>query len=526
MRNQILHSIKNNWYEEILPGIKMKDFFKQIYTVFSILSALKVDHSYKVGLFGERSFNWIAIYIATLLKGCSLVVVPHGMSKREVKHYLNVTEVNYLFIDSKRKKCVNLQSIPFLKAIFNINNFTPVITRVDVHNLVLATTPITVDQIPSYELKDIEELFKVKYTNDVITVITPTSATEWPNPKYVQSTASSIESLIIKSIDLLPYDLGDLVFSNVDFASSHYLSVLMPFIKGCIITDDLYNADVVIEDTKSFEKVWRDRVDSILENPILDFIFSGTIFRHLFSNLAVRRLKRHYNQGTKTKKIILYNNTVSERILDVVRGKLPLWATYGSQECNQLIAYNDYSSTILRQPNCVGHFIRGFEYKVQDSELFLQSKSMFICYYGDEFWTNHVMNTIWYSSGDSAFIDNDRILFVYGRMKSIYTDKIFNFPIQLDNMERVINGNPYFKEVQVYPSIAGLELSVILDTAFIESKRIGLLKLQKVLKEHLKLINNGLASHQQLTRIETTDYFPKTFDGKIKRIQLLPYNNH
>jgi len=494
----------------------MKDFFKQIYTVFSILTSLGVDNTFKVALLGRRSFSWIAIYIATLLKGCSLVIVPYGMNKREIRHYLNITEVNYLFVDLERRNKVELKNIPFLKAIFSINNFTPIISRVDVHNLILATKPITTDQIPSYNVEDIDELFDVKYTNDVITVITPTSATEWPNPKYVQSTASSIESLIVKAIDLLPYDLGDSVYSNVDFASSHYLSVLMPFIKGSIITDDLYNADVVIEDTNSFEKVWRNRVDSLLENPILDFIFSSPIFQGFFNKLAVRRLTRYYNQGTKVKKIILYNNTVSERILNVVKGKLPLWATYGSQESNQLVAYNDYSTKVLRQTNCVGRFIRGYEHKVQDSELFLQSKSMFHCYYGDWNWTKHVMDTMWYSSGDSAFITNDRILFVYGRKMSVYADKIFGFPIQLDNMERTIKGLPYFKEVMVYPGVAGLELSVILDTSFIQSKGIGLLKLQKVLKNHMKLINGGLKSYEQLMHIETTDHFIKTYDGKIK----------
>ena len=527
MREMIINAIKQNWHEDILPGVKMELFIRDVIPIYTLMETMGLnDGAGTVAITGENSKTWMAAYIAALLKGCTLVIVPKNMSKAAITHYLLITNTNLLITDNNNRSIIDkdkaFYKTPLLKGVYNAESFEWVWARTDIYNQTIAISNLNrEDVILNY--KDIDNLFTNLYNNDVETVITPTSGVEYRGSKYVVSSMSSIKALIIKSIDLLPYDLGDKIYSNVDYSTSHYLTVLIPFIKGCVFTISPREAEVFIEDTQSIQTLWRQRVDSVLEVRFLHWLFVKTPFRRLFNGLAIRRLKSYFNKGNRLKSVMIYNWFGSERIISTLRGRLPLFTTYGSQECNQLIAYNDYSSAELKKTNCAGRFIRGYEYTIDPdfNELLLNSKSMFTHYHSDLDWTDSVMDALHYHTGDIANVTSDGILFVYGRKKRIFADNT-GFNVNLDNMERIIKNIPYIDEAILVAFVKGssieFTLAIYPDEAFVESKRLGLLQLQKLFEDLSKKLQRDLVGDYKITRTLIKEKpFEKTFDGKIER---------
>ena len=527
MRKMIIDAIKNHWHEDMFPGVKMEIFIRDVIPIYTLLTTMGFnDGNGTVAITGESSKTWIAAYIAVLLKGCTLVIIPKNLSQEELMHYLLITNVNLLITDDNNRKIVKTDNAfyksPLLKGVYNAESFEWVWNRTDVYNQTIAISNVSREDV-ILDYKNIENLFTIDYNNDVVTVVTPTSGVDFPGSKYVISSMSSITALIVKSVDLLPYDMGDKIYCNVDFSTSHYLSVLMPFIKGCVFTINPRDAEVFIEDTQSIQTLWRQRVDSVLEVRFLNWLFVKTPFRLLFKGLAIRRLKSYFNKGNKLKSLMIYNWFGSERIISTLRGRLPLFTTYGSQECNQLIAYNDYSSKELNQANCAGRFIRGYEWKVDPdfNELLLNSKSMFLQYHSDLDWTDAVRDALWYTTGDIANVTSDGIVYVYGRKRRLFADNT-GFTINLDNMERIIKNIPYINEALLIAFVKGdsieFTLAIHPDEAFVESKRLGLLQLHKLLMDLAKKLQRDLVGDYKITRVLLReDPFEKTFDGKIER---------
>jgi hypothetical protein len=104
--------------------------------------------------------------------------------------------------------------------------------------------------------------------------------------------------------------------------------VLIPFINGATFTENEEYADTIIESTESFEKMWYNEVDYLLEYKFLNWLFSKRLFKPLFDHIAGKQLK-HYYKGKET--VIIYNSTVHERCMSVAKKALPLYTTYGSQ---------------------------------------------------------------------------------------------------------------------------------------------------------------------------------------------------
>ena len=523
MKEKLIYAIKQYWHENIFPGFKMKDFMREVLPIYAQLDTLCSEPSkYTVGIMIRNRVTWIAVYIASLLKGCTVAIIHPNMSRAEIAHYILIAEMNIIFVDDSLKENFLIENaLPMLKAVYNAESFNYRWFSNSIKNDVISAKEFNNKNV-FIDYNQVDLIFNERYTNDVETIITPTSGVENGFPNYVVSSATSINALINKAIDIFPYDMGDTIYCNAPFETSHYISVLIPFIKGCVFTVNPRHANVFIEDTPSFERLWRNRVDSLLERNFLNFLFVKQSMKRLFSWIAVRRLKSYYNRGEKLKAVILYNWFGAERIISTVKGKLPIMSTYGSQECNQLIAYNDYSSKAAMSPNCVGYFIRGMEYKVDtdNEELLLASKSLFVRYLSDLDWTDEKVDDLWYHTGDCAAVLFEDLLFIYGRQQFLVQDN-FGFAIHLDDMERIIKNSPFVKEALLLPykdqtGNLAFKLAVYPDEAFAESRNMNLNDYREHLRIMVKMLNNRFVTSIDYQHI-LPEPLTKTFDNKVER---------
>ena len=178
MRNLILETIRENQDKEIFTNIKMKHFSKRIMKVYEILTFLEANSSTKVGICGNNSSDWIAVYIATLLKGCTLVIIPPLMTKSETTHYMSITSVNYLFLDSNHSTMKNLlknELLLALQVVFDMNSLEVTIASPNIQNMLLDMSVLLKE---TFEID--EFCLDNDCPNDIETIITPTLGTSFP----------------------------------------------------------------------------------------------------------------------------------------------------------------------------------------------------------------------------------------------------------------------------------------------------------------------------------------------------------
>jgi long-subunit acyl-CoA synthetase (AMP-forming) len=522
MKKRILQAVRDCWYLPVFEHTTMKTLFKRILTIYNVLDVFELDSNSTIALYGRNSYNWIAIYIACLLKGVNLLVIHPKMNKLETVHILLLTNTNHIFIDpdlvsddlGKALFVQTLISTEDLSVIFERNNSTNYET--------LAEILVSSEKNMNVDIKILDTFDE----DDDGAVITATSGTEYGEPKWVESHHSSIGAFLTKAIVAVPFKEMNKVYSNVEFAESHFLTVLLPFVKGCILVGSKDQAEVVIEDTNSIESVWRNEVNYLYSKRVYSFLFSITWMKWLFKKIALLKMKSYY--GKKLEALVVYNSTIHEEILSTLIGKFPIYTTYGSQETNQLVAINDFSTKVKRMPFAVGTALQNiFLNTTNEEELEISGTTLFERYVGDDSYTREVRYRDNYLTGDIGVTDpKSNVLFVYGRKKAIILND-FKLPVQLDKIERIIKSIPYIQEViillrrsidQEERTVDKLILLVYPDINFVEAKGLGILHTESLMEIYRKKINQALDQPIQIdTVILMTESFLKTHDGKICR---------
>jgi delta-aminolevulinic acid dehydratase/porphobilinogen synthase len=261
--------------------------------------------------------------------------------------------------------------------------------------------------------------------------------------------------------------------------------------------------------------MWYEEVDSILENKIYHWIFRKRIFSGLFNHIAGKRLKRRYHGFNH---IIIYNGMVHERCMNVAKKVLPLYVTYGSQEMNQIIACNDFSTEAFMESGAIGNFI-GNMWVSNKGELRVQSDTLFDHYIGDIGHTEYIRKDR--IIGNEQIRTTDRAVqnmksgafIVLGRLKSAIT--MVDKEIQLD----IIRGFPYVEECVLIPwdDISELKLLASPNQRLIEAHGLTVVSAERILNKFINEIREKLPECVNLVdaSFAHTD-FERTFDGKIK----------
>ena len=508
----ILQVIKECWHSPVFDGIRMSTFFRKVLLVYNILETLEIDDKATIALYGNNSYNWIVIYIACLLSGVRLLIIHPSEKPIEVVHIMLLTDVHHVFID-KDLITETLGKNIFLNTLISIQSFRVVFESDKPNHFgTIIDTLVNSEQISNdlYPLLD-------SFDEDVkSSVITGTSGTENNHPKWVESSTDSISDLITKAIGVMPYNTMDTVYVKSDFADSHFVTVLLPFVKGCEFTGNKNHANIVIEDTNSIENMWYDEISYVYSKFWFSLLSSNKRLNCISDRIVAHKIKNYY--GSELKKLMVYNNTINQGLLTLLAKYLPLVTTYGSQETNQLVAINNYSTKEKCKLYTVGTILPGMVITFCNEELEVTSSTLFTKYIGDPAYTREVRFRDNYVTGDIGFINSsDGVMTIYGRKSAIYYNA-FKLPIQLDKLERIIKTIPYIKDAMINQIHGKLYLVVYPNIEFGETKKLGYLRLRRLMKQYLIKINESLDNNCYLDDIILVEEpFLKTHDGKIRR---------
>jgi len=526
MRDLILKVILHHWDRYIFPGTTMKSFFVDIYKFLILLDVVCLDDSHSIAIHARRSRQWIALYLACFIKGVDFIVLSPYLERNKLLSVLNFTSMSYLFTESKFSEFNrnDMTSTPFLRGAYDIDTIKPISLRRSVYNY----------NIPHLSLDTVTDAFidptkvlavqdRYRSSNQESNVMNMTSGVSYFDNKIVVSSARSIKATVQKGRNLLPYHELHGVYSEVEFAHSHIITVLIPFIKGCAFVESADDANVIIESTETFEQKWYEEVESILEVKFLYWLFKKRIFQNLFDIIAGRTIRRFYDN---MEHIVVYNGAIQERALKIARKYLPLHVTYGSQEANQLMACNDFSAPAYCRPGSVGRSV-GLLTLNKHNELEFESEGVFDLYLGDAAHTAYIKSnypqmlpTDMYKvsrirTGDHGAIVEGSII-LKGRMSSVYKhdDKITN----LDEVERYIRSLPYIEECIMIPwENDGVHVIVQIRKHLIEAHKLGWFETTRLLDRFYKTLSNAMENHIVLAdAVISPETFYKSFDGKIR----------
>ena len=522
MRELIIKVILDNWDRYVFPGLTMKAFFVDIYKYLILLDIMCLDDSHSIVIHARRSKQWVALYLACFIKGVDFVVLSPNLERKKLFSTLNFISVSYLFTEQVLVGFIgrDMPYIPFLKGAYDIHTLKPISLRRGVYNNNLShmsldtvsedlLNPLVVINIQNkYDEKDMES-----------SVINMTSGRSHFDTKLPVSTANSIRHTVLDAKNVMPYNETHRVYSEVEFAHSHIITVLTPFIKGCAFVSEADDADVIIESTETFEQKWYEAVDSMFEHKIIFWFFKQRIFKHLFNRIAGRRIKDFY---FGVQHIIVYNGTIQERALNISKKHLPLCVTYGSQESNQLMACNNFSAPVFCKPGSVGRSIGKLTLN-KHSELKFESEGVFDYYLGDDAHTRYIKDETPHSvystpiirTGDQGEIVEGAIT-LKGRITSVYErgDKKIN----LDEVERHIRSLLYIEECVLVPwTDETVNLVVTVNQRLVEAHKLGWLETTRLLDKFYKTLSDSLEEYLVLADVTISpEMLYKSFDGKIR----------
>jgi hypothetical protein len=305
------------------------------------------------------------------------------------------------------------------------------------------------------------------------------------------------------------------IWSNVDFSYAPVWTILLPLSNGSVFSSDQAHANIIMETSSSFEEQWNDVIGELHEKRFIGKLLMKNWLFWLFKILARIELKKYFNSCIKKDAIIILNATLSPRIMKTITYNLPIYTTYGMQECNHILAINDYSTMEHGTENCVGTFVEGVSGDIRKEVVYNDEGSLLIV--STALSKDLTLEKdVWYDTRDHASVKNG-LLFIYGKIR--YLIKNSNYVgSNLENIERIMKNIPYFKEVFIFEDGNNLyHLMVYPNNKVVEAMKYGLLDFNNLIKPYTDLINERFGIDFLVDIKIVFHSFLKSHTGKIQK---------
>ena len=516
MKNYLLNILeKTDRY--VFSNISTLEFIKKLYFINLLLFSHEIKTGDTIALHLQKSITWIVVYIASLLKGCKLLIIPPNIKQSELYYYLTITNTKVLF--STEESLINIKKLPFLRVVYLLDDYEELHYKIGrKHHKNIAKSIEHLTYHPDICLDDLHDILKDLYNdrfrNKETGIITPTSGVDGP-PKLVFINANALLNIIKKTKRVIPFNITDTVYSNIEFFHSHIMTVLLPFANMCTFVGSQKKANIVIEDTLSFNVMWENKIQTLLENRIIGKILQKKYLNWLLTLLYKKRLHKYYLKNTNLKSLVIYNNTINHTPLEIIKqSNLPVFSTYGSQEMCQFVAWNDYSTKQLKQKGCLGYFIPGIQWITENNYLLLTSNTMFKKYWDHPFYKKELLlnDYEFFNTLDKVIENGDMVLFKGRSSKVINSTTKEN--IYGDYLEKILLDLPYVKELTTFSNNDQLTIMIYPNIKIMETENISLQFLDDILIHYEQNLESYY--NRKIRIILSSVPFVKTPEGKIK----------
>ena len=463
-----------------------------------------------IGIFSENRYEYITIYMATVMKN---VIVPldKEMTSKNLSDCVKNFDVDYLFVtDETKQKTENDEfSKPENLKILNIDDedFKKVFK----------------DESADKE-KCIEEFFEyVKYTDkDRFAVLASTSGTDGAMKgvmlsqyNVITNIRGTLENNVLKNptFAFLPmnhtYGFNPCILATIYNGTTLCLNLktkyllrdlrtFNPFFFGAVpmVIEGMYDS-IIREVKKQNKEKTFNRAIKICKF----FRKFGIDLRHLFfGKLICKNLRLVVNGGAALNAD--YVKKYDEIGITILNG-------YGLTECSPTIAVSRTGNNVV---GSAGTIMKNIDVKIaEDGEILVKGPCVMLGYYKNEEATKAIMRDGYLATGDIGHTDG-KVIFVTGRKKNlIILENGKNVPPEL--LESKINSIPYVKESIVVSRKVNDRSNILYAIIVLHDE-----EKEEFLKDDIASINKDLPSYMQITDFEVSkEELQKNSSKKIIR---------
>ena len=463
-----------------------------------------------IGIFSENRYEYITIYMATVMKN---VIVPldKEMTSKNLSDCVKNFDVDYLFVtDETKQKTENDEfSKPENLKILNIDDedFKKVFK----------------DESADKE-KCIEEFFEyVKDTDkDRFAVLASTSGTDGAMKgvmlsqyNVITNIRGTLENNVLKNptFAFLPmnhtYGFNPCILATIYNGTTLCLNLktkyllrdlrtFNPFFFGAVpmVIEGMYDS-IIREVKKQNKEKTFNRAIKICKF----FRKFGIDLRHLFfGKLICKNLRLVVNGGAALNAD--YVKKYDEIGITILNG-------YGLTECSPTIAVSRTGNNVV---GSAGTIMKNIDVKIaEDGEILVKGPCVMLGYYKNEEATKAIMRDGYLATGDIGHTDG-KVIFVTGRKKNlIILENGKNVPPEL--LESKINSIPYVKESIVVSRKVNDRSNILYAIIVLHDE-----EKEEFLKDDIASINKDLPSYMQITDFEVSkEELQKNSSKKIIR---------
>ena len=534
-------SIKAHWALPALTDHKSKTFYykdmaeeiAKLHLVFRQSGIRKGD---KIALMGRNSSRWAISFFGILSYGAVAVPILNDFKPENVHHIINHSDAKLFFLGNSNWENVDKSAMPEITSFISLNDFSVIHSRqpeivqfceqIDARFREQYPDSFTPEDV-KFHVEDPDELALLNYTSGTTGfskgVMLPFRSL-WSNTQF--------------AADMFPFvHAGDNFVSMLPMAHMYGLAfeILHIINKGCHISflPRIPSPKSVIESFATarptlvisvplvIEKIVKNNVFPIVNQPKMKILLKIPFLKQIIRKKICAKLNDAF--GGNFCEIVLGGAPLNKEI-EVFLKSIGFRYTvgYGMTECGPLISYEPWKTF---KTGSVGKTIDRMNIKIDSAnpesetgEILVSGTNVMLGYYKNPTATAEVMTPDgWMRTGDLGIIGKDGFLYIRGRSKALILSSSGQ-NIYPEEIESILNNVPYVSEslvIQKQDKLIGL---IYPDWERTEKEGISEQELQKLMKDHLEIINQRLPNYSKLSEISLQkESFEKTPKQSIKR---------
>ncbi len=485
----------------------------------------------KVALCGRNQANWGVSFLAALTYGAVPVPILHEFKPGNIHYLVNHSEAKVLFVDDYIWEQLNIEEMPDVYVVVQINTFKFLYAK----NEQLLDVRAHLNESFGKKYPDNFEPKDVVYYED--------SADELAVINYTSGSSGFSKGVMI------PYRA---LFSNMSFAChyadlpltnksqvvsmlpmAHMYGMMFEFLYemklGChvhfltrvpspkIIMQAFaeIHPDVIIAVPLVIEKIYKSKLKPIIDRnriffnlPILDKILLGKVRNELINTF-----------GGKFDEVILGGAAFNPEVESFFKKiQFPYTVGYGMTEAAPILAYAHWDKAKLYScGKCAPYMqirIDSEDPQTISGEVQVKGPTVMLGYYKNEKATADAFTEDgWFRTGDMGIIDADGYLFLRGRSKCMILGPSGQ-NIYPEELEGVVNNVTYVVDSLVIDDHGTITALIYPDYHTAEADGLSREQLEKRLIDSLPEINKELPKYAQIKKME---FLPEDFERTPKK---------
>ncbi len=520
-------------------------FAKEIAKLHILFDEAGIKRGDKIALVGRNTPRWCIVYIATITYGAVIVPIMQTFTSNDIAHIVNHSGSRLLFLTDSYWDGLDEDAMPEVECVFSITDYHVVYER-DGEKLTKFVNAMTENYRKRYPngftVKDINY---PDVPNDALMVLSYTSGTTGYS-KGVMLTVNNLTANIYYAVNKINKSTGKLWYQKgrrtlaflplahafgcaFDFlaplAAGGHINLLgkMPTPKVLVEAMQKVQPAIICSVPLVLEKVYRKQIAPMLEKGPLSIAMKVPLVNEIVRMKIKEKMLQSF--GGNLEMFIVGGapmNRETEAFLKSIH--FPIIVGYGMTECAPLICVTPQPEE-YKLGSC-GKYLREYlDVRIDSSdpqnvpgEIMVKGEMVMQGYYKNEKDTTATLEPDgWMHTGDMGVMDPDGTVYIKGRCKTmILTDTGQN--IYPEQIEDKLNNMPLVLESLVLENGGKLYGLVVPDFDLCEKEGVDRARLEEIMNENLKELNQQVAAYERLVSITIhISEFEKTPKRSIKR---------